>query len=283
MIGALELGLCSWSLHQVEELPLRQAMTRLGLRVLHLALGPIAELPESEQTRVIAAYKMSPLKISAGMIGFPGENYATLETIRATGGLVPDATAQERIGHVMACARIAHQMGLSMVSTHAGFIPSAADKPAFEKLLARIGQVTDAFAPLGLTLLFETGQETAEVLAAFLNALGRKNVGANFDPANMVLYGKGDPVAAVRMLGTRIRHVHAKDAKLHVPAPTNPAAWCGVEVPLGQGDAKLREVVAALKDVGYRGPLVIEREAGEDRAADVRTGIAFLQSAIGAA
>ena len=111
-------------------------------------------------------------------------------------------------------------MGLKLLSTHAGFIPHEADDPAgFAKLVGRIGKLADELGRLGLTLLFETGQETAADLVAFMTALGRGNVGANFDPANLLLYGKGDPVAAVHTLGSRIKHVHAKDTRLLVPPP----------------------------------------------------------------
>ena len=278
----LELGLCSWSLKMVEEPDLRPRMQQLGLRVLHLSLSPIAKLPASEQTRAIAAFAASPLIISAGMTLYAGEDYTTLETIRKTGGLVPDETADERSGHIMACAHIAHQLGLKLLSTHAGFIPHEAEDPkAFRKLVDRIGRIADGFAPLGLSLLFETGQERAEDLVAFLTALGRKNVGANFDPANMMLYGKGDPVAAIHTLGDWIKHVHAKDTRLLVPPPTDPTVWKGKEIAIGDGDVPLVDCIGALKKIGYRGPIVIEREAGADRMADARKGIEFLRRAIG--
>ena len=277
----LELGLCSWSLHQAEESGLRPAMDRLGLRVVHLALGPLASLPPSEQTHAIAAFGVSPLIISAGMIAYVGEDYSSLDTIRRTGGLVPDFAAETRIGHALACAHIAHLLGLQLVSTHVGFIPRREDDAAhFDKLIARIRRVADGFAELHLSLLFETGQETAADLAAFLTALERPNVGVNFDPANMLLYGKGDPVAAIGTLAKWIKHVHAKDTKLHVPSPTDPTKWKGCEIPLGQGDARLPEVIAALKQIGYTGPLVIECEAAGPREADIRAGIAVLRGVL---
>lgn len=276
----MELGICSWSVHQTREPDLRPVMERLGLRVVHLAIAPLAAMEAGERARAIREFAGSSLRISAGMINFAGEDYTTLRTIRVTGGLVPDATARERIEQALVCAAIARDLGLTLVSTHAGLIPPAADRAAFEKLQARIGGVADQFAAMGLTLLFETGQETAADLLAFLQALGRPNVGVNFDPANMLLYGKGDPVAAIGVLGARIKHVHAKDTKLHAPPPVDEAAWRGREIPLGQGDARLAEVVGALRRIGYAGPLVVEREAGGEREKDVREGIEFLKRVV---
>jgi sugar phosphate isomerase/epimerase len=247
------------------------------LRALHLALAPIAELPASEQAHVIAQLKASPMIVTCGMISYPGEDYTTRDTIHATGGLVPDKDFESRYRLTLACGHVAHQLGLTQISTHVGFIPEASDKANFEKIRERLGKVADEYAKLGISLIFETGQETAETLITFLKTLGRKNVGVNFDPANMLSYDKGDPVAAVHTLAPYIQHVHAKDSKRVVPAPADAAAWRGREVPLGQGDANLPGVIGALKEIGYQGPLSIEREAGKERHADIRTGIEFLR------
>jgi sugar phosphate isomerase/epimerase len=242
-----------------------------------LALAPISQMPADEQDRVVAQLQDSPLAITCGMIGFAGENYATRETIHATGGLVPDADFKTRYDLAIACGRLGRRLGLTQISTHVGFIPEPSDTAAFEKIRKRLCQLADDYAEFGLALIFETGQETAATLEDFLEAMDRKNVGVNFDPANMLLYGKGDPVAAVYTLAPYIRHVHAKDAKLTVPEPVDAAAWRGNETPLGTGDANLPGVIRALKDIGYQGPLIIEREAGEDRHADIETAIAFLR------
>jgi len=273
----LEIGLCSWCLHFTEERELRGAMEGFQLRALQLALAPIARLEVAERKRVIEEFKASPMIITCGMINYRGEDYTTRETIHKTGGLVPDDTFEERYALTIACGEVARDMGLKMISTHVGFIPPPTDKAAFEKIRERLGRVCDAFAQYGIELLFETGQETAETLVAFLEGLGRANAGVNFDPANMLSYDKGDPVAAVKVLGPFIQHVHAKDSKRVLPVPVEEAMWRGREAPLGTGDANLVGVIQALKEIGYKGPLIIEREAGTERAADIRTGIEFLK------
>jgi len=274
----LEPGLCSWCLHLTDVHQLEAAMNSFGLRALHLALAPIADLPASEQTLVISQLKASPLLITCGMISYPGEDYTTRETIHKTGGLVPDDTFDSRYRLTITCGHIGHQLGLTQISTHVGFIPDPTDTPAFEKIRDRLSKVADEYARLGISLLFETGQETADTLVAFLRTMNRPNLGVNFDPANMLSYDKGDPVAAVHTLAPHIKHVHAKDSKRIVPAPTDHASWRGHEAPLGQGDAQLPAVINALKQIHYSGPLIIEREAGTQRHADIQTGINFLRA-----
>jgi sugar phosphate isomerase/epimerase len=165
-------------------------------------------------------------------------------------------------------------MGLSAISTHIGFVPPSND-PTSTKLIQRVGEVADALASLNVSLLLETGQETASELLQFLNDLRRRNVDVNFDPANMILYAAGDPIDAIRILGRHIRHVHVKDATLS----DQPRMKWGKEVPFGTGQVRPRRFLDALHASGYTGPLVIEREAGEHRLRDIRTAISTLQNA----
>src|SRR5499427_7103055 len=109
-----------------------------------------------------------------------------------------------------------------------------------------------------VTVAFETGQETADLLRRTLDELKCANLKVNFDPANMLLYDKGDPLRAVEILGPAIRSVHVKDAN----RPTTPRQW-GEEVPLGQGQVNIRQFVKTLQKVGFRGSLCIEREVGD--------------------
>ena len=131
----------------------------------------------------------------------------------------------------------------------------------------------------GVTIAFETGQETADLLRLTLDELRCPNLKVNFDPANMLLYDKGDPIRAVEILGPDIRSVHVKDAN----RPTTPGQW-GEEVPLGQGQVNIRQFVKTLKKVGYRGPLCIEREVGnqEERLKDLAHGIRYLRECLAA-
>ena len=144
------------------------------------------------------------------------------------------------------------------------------DRKAMLDTLAQAGQLA---ADQGVTLAFETGQETAELLRRTLDDLKAPNLKVNFDPANMILYDMGDPIRAVEILGPDIRSVHLKDAR----RTRVPGHW-GAEVPLGEGEVGIPAFLQALKNVGYTGPLVIEREVGDQagRLRDVATGLARL-------
>jgi len=132
-------------------------------------------------------------------------------------------------------------------------------------MLGRLAEVADIFGAEKMEVGLETGQETAAALSSLLNKLARPNVSVNFDPANMILYNKGDPVAALRTLGPWIRQAHIKDAV----ATKVPGTW-GEEVPAGEGEVDWRAFFATLGKIGFRGDLVIEREAGSQRIADIR-------------
>ncbi len=128
-----------------------------------------------------------------------------------------------------------------------------------------------------MTLAFETGQETADLLRRTLDDLKCPNLGVNFDPANMLLYDKGDPLRAVKILAPDIKSVHVKDAK----RPTKAGTW-GEEVPLGQGEVNIRAYVQKLKEIGFRGPLCVEREVGDQaaRIADIAHGLNYLRECL---
>ena len=149
--------------------------------------------------------------------------------------------------------------------------PHEESDPAFAKLLDRIARIAAVFGAKGISLGFETGQETAETLRSFLEKLGCANVGVNFDPANMILYEKGDPIAALRALAPFLRSCHLKDAI----ATKVPGTW-GDEVVVGTGEVDWRAFFRTLDEVGFEGDLAIEREAGTTRVADIRKAREFV-------
>lgn len=239
-------------------------MRATGIHRVQLALDPLREAPGTwgQTGRVLA---QAGVTITSGMFGCLGEDYSTLDSIRLTGGIVPDATWEQNLDNLQATARIAAALGLRLVTFHAGFVPHDPADPSFATMLGRLERVAGIFAADKLSVGLETGQETADDLAVLLGALARPNVGVNFDPANMLLYGKGDPIQAVRRLGPWIRQVHVKDA---LPAQS-PGTW-GREVPVGMGQVDWPAFLGALAEMKYAGDLVIEREAGTERVADIR-------------
>jgi sugar phosphate isomerase/epimerase len=208
------------------------------------------------------------------MIGFPGEDYSTIARIHDTGGFGPDDRWPERLSLTAAAADFTRDLGATQLSTHIGFVPRDPAAPRYAVFVDRCRQAADALADRGLSLLLETGQEPAPALARFLADVARPNVLVNFDPANMILYGAGDPIAAVATLGARIGHVHVKDA---TPSGRPGIEW-GEETVVGQGAVDWRAFLDALGTAGYSGPLAIEREAGPTRMVDVEAAITTLRT-----
>jgi sugar phosphate isomerase/epimerase len=243
----------------------------VGIRRVQIALDPLRVSPVA-WSGLAEACAGNGVELVSGMFGAAGEDYSTLESIRRTGGVVPDAVWPENWRNIQAAAGIAEGLGLKLVTFHAGFLPHDPDDATFQKLLQRIGSIADLFAGKRIDLGLETGQETAETLGAFLQKLDRPNVGVNFDPANMILYDKGDPIAALQALGPWLKQCHVKDA---VKTRT-PSTW-GREVPVGAGEVDWQAFLRTLERLGFQGNLAIEREAGEERAADIRAAREHLE------
>lgn len=259
------LAVCSWSLQPASPEDLVKKLQATGVRRVQLALDPLRESP-GVWGKTAALFRDHNITIVSGMFGCVGEDYSTLESIRLTGGIAPDTTWEKNWDNIRATAALAHELGLKLVTFHAGFLPHDEKDPGFAKMLWRLSEAADAFKAAKIALGLETGQETAPDLLKLLTKLKRPNVGVNFDPANMILYDKGDPIAALRVLGSWIRQVHIKDA-----LRTKATGTWGQEVAAGNGEVNWPAFFATLKELGYAGDLVIEREAGEQRVADICT------------
>ncbi len=257
------VGVCSWSL-QTDVLSVAKAMKDMGLEHVHLGVGDAIGEAGRECLETIKAQDWT---ITCTMIGFPQEDYSTLERIQVTGGIVPDATWESNRQMVLGALDVTAELGVKYLSMHAGFIDET-DKAHAEKVTKRIKLLADAAADKGVMFLLETGQEAAEELAHFLEKLDHNFVGVNFDPANMILYNKGNPIDAVRTLAPWIRHLHVKDAV----RTKEPGTW-GAEVPWGAGEVGVAEFLKVLDEVGFEGAMAIEREAGDQRVDDIKLAI----------
>ena len=263
------VGVCSWSL-QTDVAGVAKAMQELNLE--HVNLGVRAAV-EDGSGAVLEAMKAQSWTITSTMIDFPQEDYSTLEAIKVTGGVVPDDCWEQNRELFVGAAKVTAELGVKYLAMHAGFVDES--DPAYAaKVHDRIRTLADAAKANGLTLLLETGQETAPELKAFLEKLDHEAVGVNFDPANMILYDKGDPVEAVRILSPWIRHVHVKDAT----RTKEPGTW-GAEVPWGTGEVGVDRFLAVLDEVGFTGATAIEREAGDNRLGDIKVAIDRLAAA----
>jgi L-ribulose-5-phosphate 3-epimerase len=259
------LAVCSWSLQPANPQDLITKLQATGIRRVQLALDPLRETP-GVWGETADLFRKNGLTVVSGMFGCVGEDYSTLDTIRVTGGIAPDATWEKNWANIGSTAALAQRLGLKLVTFHAGFLPHDEKDPNFAKLLLRLAETADVFEAANISLGLETGQETAPVLAQLLQKLKRPNVGVNFDPANMILYDKGDPIAALRTLGRWIRAVHIKDAR----RTKVPGTW-GEEVTVGTGEVDWKAFFGTLRELNYTGDFVVEREAGNQRVADIRT------------
>ncbi len=238
-------------------------MQGTGISRVQLALDPLRESP-GVWGETPALFRQNGITIISGMFGCVGEDYSTLDTIRVTGGIAPDATWEQNWKNIQATAALAHQLGLKLVMFHAGFLPHDEKDPQFVKMLGRLSKIADVFKAANIELALETGQETAPDLLHLLHHLNRSNVGVNFDPANMILYDKGNPIEALRTLGSFIRSLHIKDAK----RTKVPGTW-GEEAIVGTGEVDWSAFFATLRELKYTGNFSIEREWGNQRVADI--------------
>ncbi len=205
---------------------------------------------------------------------YEGESYADVAAVQSTVGLVPPATRASREARTLEVSRFAKELGAPSIATHIGCVPADHNSADYLDIVAVVQRICDAAAASGQTFALETGQETASELLQFIAAADRRNLGINFDPANMIMYGTGEPVEALKLVQSKVVSVHCKDGKW----PASPGAL-GSEAPLGQGNVEWKPFLAQLEKGGYRGPLAVEREEPNpaQRLNDIRMGLAFLK------
>ncbi|MHB8899922.1 MAG: sugar phosphate isomerase/epimerase family protein [Thermoguttaceae bacterium] len=272
-----QIGVCSWSLQATGPQDLAAKVNALGLKKVQLGLTPHRDDPGTwEGTQEILG--KSGIAIASGMFSTIGEDYTTPETIRRTGGIVPDQHWEENQKLAAAAAALAGKMDVRLVTSHAGFLPHDMTDPTFDKLAERIVTVSRMFAAIDGCLLLESGQETADTLLSFLGEMkkrGAQNVAVNFDPANLILYDMDEPIEALRKLAPHVKGVHVKDAKR-----TAVKGQWGEEVVVGTGQVDWEAFVRILAEADYQGDYVFEREAGADRVGDIAKGIVTLKAAM---
>ncbi|MFT7639513.1 MAG: sugar phosphate isomerase/epimerase [Pirellulaceae bacterium] len=188
--------------------------------------------------------------------GFEGESYADIPTVSKTVGLVPPETRAARTQEMKEIADFAKLLGCKAVALHIGFVPHDTADPLYAEILDVTRDVCDHCAANGQALHLETGQETADGLLQFIGDVERDNLFVNFDPANMILYGTGEPIEALKKVGQYVRSIHCKDGTW----AAKPGEEWGCEVALGEGDVGFENYLRALDEIGYSGPLTIERE-----------------------
>jgi sugar phosphate isomerase/epimerase len=232
----------------------------LGVPTIHLHTPhPASRTP---QRAAEFLHRLGELGITTTCVfgGFEGESYADIPTTQRTVGLVPQETRVARTAELKEIADFARLLNVDVVGVHLGFVPHDANDPDYARMIELTRDICDHCRRNRQALHLETGQEPVDVLIRFLDDVKRDNLFVNFDPANMILYGAGEPLAALGALGSRVRSVHCKDATWS----DQPGETWGREVPLGEGDVDFAKFLAVLERIGYTGPLTIEREIPQE-------------------
>lgn len=216
------------------------------------------------------------IEISSFWCGWEGPKVWDFYEGQRTLGLVPPQYREMRVKNLCDGADFAHRIGLTDVATHMGFIPECPFDPNFEPLCDAIRTVAQHLKTNGQYLLFETGQETPVTMLRCFEQVGMDNLGVNLDTANLILYGKANPVDALDVFGKYVRNLHAKDGFYPVNGHD-----LGEEVRLGDGKVDFPALFRKLKELGYDAYVTIEREiSGEQQDEDIRHAKVYLETII---
>jgi len=250
-----------------------------GVRTGQLAIHGGMVLDEAAATQWKAALASAHFKLVTVVAAYDGEDYADIPTVQRTVGFIPPATRAERERRTLAVSDFAARLGVSSIACHIGFVPEEEHDPDYVAVREMVRRVCDHAAGHGQTFALETGQERAEVLLRFIHDVDRPNLRINFDPANLILYGTDEPIGALRKLGPLVISVHCKDGD--PPPPDKPGAL-GKERALGKGSVGIERFLATLKEIGFPGPLNVEREAEDpqERLQDIRDAVQLLRKLI---
>ena len=248
----------------------------LGVRCGQLGIPGSMDLGHHAAADWKAALEEQGFTVVTVFAAYNGESYDDIPTVQRTVGFIPSLSRSEREHRTYAVSDFAAAIGVGSIACHIGFVPEDTADPDYAAVRDLVRRICDHAGHHKQTFALETGQEPAHVLLDFLKDCDRPNLGINFDPANMILYGTGDPIEALGVLGPHLLSVHAKDGRW--PPKESPGAL-GTETPLGQGAVGIGRFIAKLKQVGFTGPLNIEREAQnqEQRMADMRMAVQLLE------
>jgi L-ribulose-5-phosphate 3-epimerase len=270
----LEIGAMFWAGRDPVE-TLREVKSSLGVSVGQL--GVPGDMPlEGAAEAWSKALKQENFTIVTVFCAYTGESYADIPTVEQTVGFIPKGTRSEREQRTKDVSHFAAGIGVRSIACHVGFVPEDRNDPEYIAVRDLVRRICDHAAMHDQTFAMETGQERAEILLEFLKDVNRKNLGINFDPANLIMYGSGDPIQAVEVLHEHLLSVHAKDG---VWPPKMPKGALGTERPLGEGEVGMDKFVAKLKQVGYKGTLNVEREIEDlaQKKIDMKNGVDLLR------
>lgn len=249
-------------------------LREMGLDNCQLVNWEMAFHTDEMASLVNEACREYGVTVTAYWCGWSGPRVWNFTEGPTTLGLIPSEWRKIRLNELKRGGDFAEKIGVCDLVTHAGFLPENPTDPLYPALVETLRELCDYLKAQGQYFLFESGQETPTTLLRFIEAIGTGNVGVNLDTANLILYGKANPVDALDVIGGYVRGVHAKDGLY----PTNGSSL-GKETRLGEGKVDFPRLIARLSELGYDGSLTIEREiSGERKRQDVADGKAYLES-----
>jgi len=252
----------------------------VGVSVGQLGIGPGVDLTPAFTTEWKDSLRRENFRVVTVVAAYAGEDYADIPTVQRTVGFIPPPTREAREKRTLAISDFAAELGVKSIGCHIGFVPEDASDPGYVAVRDMVRRVCDHAARHGQTFALETGQEPADTLLQFIKDTQRTNLKINFDPANMILYGTGDPIEAFSKLAAQVVSVHAKDGDW--PVRDKPGSL-GSERKLGEGSVGMQRFVEVMKQSGYRGTVNVEREIEDQaqRLADIRHAVTLLRGLIG--
>lgn len=277
VLKPLEVGAMFWAGENPREII--QRVKALGVRCGQL--GVTGEYPlagaGAAWKAALAAEDFALVTVFGAYIG---EDYADIPTVSRTVGFIPPATRAEREARTLALSDFAAELGVPGIACHIGFVPEDENHPDFVAVRDMVRRICDRAASHGQTFALETGQEPAATLLHFFKVVDRPNLTINFDPANMILYGTGDPIEALGILAKHVVTIHAKDGDW--PDKSKPESL-GTEQPLGSGSVGMERFIAKVKEIGYKGTINVEREGTDPERwkTDVGAAVKLLNGLIG--
>jgi sugar phosphate isomerase/epimerase len=268
-----EIGVMFWAGRDPVE-TLRELKT-LGVRCGQIGIPGDFAL-DGAAAKWKAALEAEDFTVVTAFCAYTGESYADIPTVQRTVGFIPRQTRDEREKRTYAVSDFAREVGIPSIATHIGFVPEDSSEDDYLAVRGLVRRVCDYAGKNKQTFALETGQESAETLLEFFIDVNRNNLGINFDPANMILYGSGDPIDALGTLAMHVVSVHCKDGDW--PPKGVPGAL-GEEKPLGQGSVGMERFIGKLKSMNFKGPLNIEREVPDQaqRLRDIAMGVKLLE------
>jgi len=248
----MPIGVMTWVLAD----PMKALELAESVGVKNMQLGcPPDDYDWKKKDEFIRHLKESGIRITTIFCGYVGESYANMEVIKETVGLRNPKLRVARVRKTFQMSDFAKELGVGVIAAHIGFVPDDPEGPIYKGIVESMREIMDHCKANGQQFALETGQEPAHVLLRFIKDVGGKNIGVNFDPANMLFYGSGDPIKALEILKDHVIGVHCKDVKMPTKVGQKPE-----EVLFGDGDVGAERFLRKLKEIGYRGPLTIERE-----------------------